>query len=163
MEPTLPTPTTPASLFLSLASALFLSCLPLSAQTPPPNPAPTAQILLTAVDATGTPAKNLTKDTTQLQIDGHSVDIRDLRPLASSPLYFSVVVDFSGSARPTADSQNVVVTRLFSLLSTADNHGYLVLFNDHLHPNDQFVSLQDAQETMQNSPAESRSGSTNLY
>jgi Ca-activated chloride channel homolog len=160
MELTLPTPAARIPLLLALATTLFLHSAPLSAQSPP-NPAPTAQILFTAVDSTGAPAKTLTKDNIQLQIDKHNVDIQDVLPLTTSPLYFSVLVDVSGSTREFAAAQTTGVIKLFSLFSTDDrNRGYLVPFREDLHPYDQPTSAADVKPAMESF---SRAGSTTLY
>jgi hypothetical protein len=78
-------------------------------------------------------------------------------------LFFSVLVDVSGSSKQFADQQIAATTKVFRDLSTGDNHGYLILFKSELATTDHFVSVAAVEGTMKRFPAQRRSGGTALY
>lgn len=123
----------------------------------------TAHILLTTLDSSGNPVLAPPKDTVQLKIARQLVEIEEIRSLSNSPLFFSILVDLSGSSREFADKQVSATTRLFSNLSTGDNHGYLILFRDELATDDQFIRPAAVENILKRFPAQSRSGGTALY
>lgn len=121
------------------------------------------RILLTASDGTGSPVSAPMKGSVQLRIGGQPVGIIDIRSLKDSPLFFSVLVDISGSSEQFADQQVAATMKLFRDLSTGNNHGYLILFKSELATNDHVISVADVEEVMKRLPRKNRSGGTALY
>jgi hypothetical protein len=80
----------------------------------------TPHILLTVSDNTGNSASAPLRESVQLQIGGQPVEIREIRSLKDSPLFFSVLVDVSGSSKQFADQQIVATTKLFRDLSVGE-------------------------------------------
>jgi Ca-activated chloride channel homolog len=128
-----------------------------------PTSEPNAQILLTVSDNMGNPASALAKDSVQLRVGGQPVEIKEIRSLKDVSLFFSVLVDLSGSSRQFADQQIAATSRLFRELSTGNNHGYLVLFKSEIATSDRFLETSTVEETLRRFPAQARSGGTALY
>jgi hypothetical protein len=122
-----------------------------------------AQVLFTVSDDAGNPAPPPTRDSVRLLIDRQPVEIEEIRSLKNSPLFFSVLVDVSGSSKRFADEQIAAATRLFADLSRGDNHGYLILFSSKIATNDRFLSTSSVEEILRRFPAQSRFGATGLY
>lgn len=122
-----------------------------------------ARILLTASDNTGSPVSAPMKESVQLRIGGQPVGITEIRSLKDSPLFFSVLVDISGSSQQFADQQVAATIKLFRDLSTGNNHGYLILFKSELATNDHVISVADVEEVMKRFTRKNRSGGTALY
>jgi hypothetical protein len=129
--------------------------------------APTAvtsgQVLFTVSDDSGNAVPAPAKDSLRLRIDKQPVEIEEIRSLKNSPLFFSVLLDISGSSKQFADQQIAAATRLFAGLSTGENHGYLILFKSEIATNDRFISTSSVEEILRRFPPRSRSGSTALY
>jgi hypothetical protein len=123
----------------------------------------TAQVLFTASDDDGNPAPLPARDSVRLSIDKRPVEIEEIRSLKSRPLFFSVLLDVSGSSKQFADQQIAMATRLFGDLSTGDNHGYLILFKSEVVTNDHFIGTSSVEEILRRFPPQARSGATALY
>ena len=122
----------------------------------------TAQLRILLLDDSGRPLTKVSKDAITVQFDKQTAEVQDLQPLVSEPLYFSMLVDVSGSARPTTDAQIIANVRLFRILQKdGDNHGYVVLFNDDIVTAGEGVKTAGAVEQLLRT-AEYR-GSTALY
>lgn len=157
--------------------ALFISVLvtDTSAQVAPQtgdsltrsSTAPTAvtsgQVLFTVSDDSGNAVPAPAKDSVRLQIDRQPVEIEEIRTLRYSPLYFSVLLDISGSSKQFADQQIAAATRLFGYLSTGENHGYLILFKSEIATSDRFIGTSSVEEILRRFPPPSRWGGTALY
>jgi hypothetical protein len=128
-----------------------------------PTTETTAQVLFTVSDAAGNPAPLPARDSVRLSIDKRSVEIEEIRSLKNSPLFFSVLLDSSGSSKHFADQQIAAATRLFGDLSTGDNHGYLILFKSEVVTSDRFIGTSSVEEILRRFPPQSRSGGTALY
>jgi hypothetical protein len=98
-----------------------------------------------------------------LRIDRQAVEIEEIRSLKNSRLFFSVLLDISGSSKQFADQQVAAATRLFSDLSTGDNHGYLILFKSEIATSDRSLGTPSVEEILRRFPPQSRSGGTGLY
>jgi len=123
----------------------------------------TSHILMTVSDNTGNSASAPLRESVQLQIGGQPVEVGEIRSLKDSPLFFSVLVDVSGSSKQFADQQIAATTKLFRDLSVGENHGYLVLFKDKVASNDQVLSAAQVEEILKHFPAQSRWGGTSLH
>jgi hypothetical protein len=123
----------------------------------------TAHIVLTVSDHSGKPVAAPLKDSVQLHIGRQSVEIEEIRSLKDSPLFFSVLVDVSGSSKQFADRQIAVASSLFRHLSTDGNQGYLILFNYDVVTSDRSLGASAAEEALRRFPEGSRVGSTALY
>jgi hypothetical protein len=122
-----------------------------------------AQVLFTVSDDAGNPAPLPTRDSVRLSIDKRPVEIEEIRSLKNSPLFFSVLLDISGSSKHFADQQIAAATRLFGDLSRGDNHGYLILFKSEVVTSDRFIGTSSVEEILRRFPPQSRSGGTALY
>ena len=123
----------------------------------------TSQILLSICDDTGNTVPAPSKESMQLHIGGQLVEIREIRSMKDSPLFFSVLVDVSGSSKQFAEQQISAATKLFRELSIGDNRGYLILFRAEFATNDHFMSVAAVENALKQFPAQSRSGGTALY
>jgi hypothetical protein len=128
-----------------------------------PTTETTAQVLFTVSDDAGNPVPAPTRDSVRLSIDKRPVEIEEIRSLKNNPLFFSVLVDVSGSSRQFADQQIAATSRLFGDLSTGNNHGYLVLFKSEVGTNDRFLGTSEVEEILRRHPAQTRNGGTSLY
>lgn len=160
-----------------LLFALFISLLvtdtsvqiaPQSGDAPTQSSAaPTAvtsgQVLFTVSDDSGNAVPAPAKDSLRLRIDKQPVEIEEIRPLKNSPLFFSVLLDISGSSKQFADQQIAAATKLFADLSTGENHGYLILFKSEIATSDRFIGTSSVEEILRRFPPPSRSGGTALY
>lgn len=135
----------------------------LSQRSPAPASETDAQVLFTVSDEAGNPAPPPARESLRLRIDKQPVEIDQIRPLKNAPLYFSVLVDVSGSSRKFADQQIAAASKLFGLLSTGDNHGYLVLFSFETATNDKFLDTPSVEEILGRFPPQTRRGGTALY
>jgi hypothetical protein len=122
-----------------------------------------AQVLFTVADDAGNPVPAPARDSVRLRIDRQPVEIEEIRSLKNSRLFFSVLLDISGSSKQFADQQIAAATRLFSNLSTGDNHGYLILFKSEIATSDRFLGTSSVEEILRRFPPQSRSGGTGLY
>lgn len=122
-----------------------------------------AHILLTVSDNSGKPVAAPLKNSVQLQIGGRLVEIEEIRSLKDSPLFFSVLVDVSGSSKQFADRQIAAASSLFRHLSTGGNQGYLILFNFKVATSDRSLGASAAEETLRRFPEGVRVGATALY
>jgi hypothetical protein len=123
----------------------------------------TRQVLFTMSDAAGNPAPDPTINSVRLSIDKRPVEIQEVRPLKNNPLFFSVLVDVSGSSKQFADQQIAAASRLFGYLGTGNNHGYLILFKSEIASTDRFIGGSSVEETLKRFPLQARSGGTALY
>ena len=128
-----------------------------------PRASETAHILMTVCDNSGNSVPAPAKDSVLLHVAGQPAEIDEIRSLQNSPLFFSVLVDVSGSSKQFADQQIAAATKLFRDLSTGDNRGYLILFKSELATNDNFLSVAAVEDILKRFPAQSRSGGTALY
>jgi hypothetical protein len=122
-----------------------------------------AQVLFTVSADAGNPAPTPTKDSLRLSIDKRPVEIEEIRSLKNSALFFSVLLDVSGSSKKFADQQTAAAARLFGDLSTGDNHGYLILVKSEIATNDRFLNTSSVDEILKRFPPQSRTGGTALY
>jgi len=143
-------------------AALQLEDSPSQISAPPATEA-AAQVLFTVSDDAGNPALTPTRDSLRLSIDKRPVEIGEIRSLKNSPLFFSVLLDVSGSSKKFADQQTAAAARLFGDLSTGDNHGYLILVKSEIATNDRFLGTSSVEEILRRFPPQSRSGGTALY
>lgn len=128
-----------------------------------PTTEATAQVLFIVSDSSGRPATAPTKDSLRLSIDKRPVEIEEILPLKNSPLFFSVLLDVSGSSRKFAEKQIAAATRLFGDLSKGENRGYLILFKSEISTNDRFIGASAVEEILRRFPPKSRFGATALY
>jgi len=128
-----------------------------------PTTETTAQVLFTLSDDAGNPAPVPTRDSLRLSIDKRPVAIEEIRSLKTSPLFFSVLLDVSGSSKKFAEQQAAAAIRLFGDLSKGENHGYLILFKSEIATNDRFLGTSAVEEILRRFPPQSRSGGTALY
>jgi VWFA-related protein len=157
--------------------ALFISLLVIeaSAQIAPqsgdsptqssaaPTAVTSAQVLFTVSDDSGNAVPAPAKDSVRLRIDKQPVEIEEIRSLKNTPLFFSVLLDISGSSKQFAGQQIAAATRLFADLSTSENHGYLILFKSEIATSDRFISTSSVEEILRRFPPSSRTGGTALY
>jgi hypothetical protein len=165
---------------LSTCGLLFAFVIPFastdaSVQVAPPSgdfrfqasPATTtetaAQAVITVSDDAGNPLPAPAKDSVQLHIDKRPVEIEEIRSLKNNPLYFSVLLDVSGSSKQFAAQQIAAASRLFVDLSAGNSHGYLILFKSEIATNDRFLSTSSVEEILRRFPQQSRFGGTALY
>jgi hypothetical protein len=114
-------------------------------------------------DDAGNPAPAPARDSVRLRIDRQSIEIDEVRSLKNSPLFFSVLLDVSGSSKKFADQQIAAASKLFGDLSTGNNHGYLILFKSEIATNDRFLSTSSVEEILRRFPPQTRYGATALY
>jgi hypothetical protein len=156
---------TPGVLFTLLVSlASWSQAAPQSgSQTSTTSPDAIVHLLMTVSDATGNPVPAPAKDSVQLRIGGHIAEVEGIRSLKNTPLVFSLLVDVSGSTRPFVDQQISASSELFRALSSAGNHGYLILFKSKVVTVDRFLDAGTVQETLRKFTPSSRTGGTALY
>jgi len=123
----------------------------------------TAQVVVTVLDDAGNPARALAKDSLQLQVDKRPVEIEEIRSLKNNPLFFSVLLDVSGSSKQFAAQQITAASRLFEDLSAGNSHGYLILFKSEIVTSDRFLSPASVEEILRRFPQQTRVGGTALY
>lgn len=150
------------AVFLCSAESLWSGAHPHRDSASGPSDA-MAHILLTASDKAGSSVAAPVRESVQLHIGGQPVEIEEIRSLKDSPLFFSVLVDISGSSKKFADQQIAATTKLFGELSSGDNHGYLILFKSELATDDHFITATAVENILKRFPAQSRSGGTALY
>ena len=160
-------------LFFALLMSLSLAesspqVAPQSGDSPTQSSAaPTAvtsgQVLFTVSDDSGNAVPAPAKDSVRLRIDKQPVEIEEIRSLKDSSLFFSVLLDISGSSKQFADQQIAAATRLFADLSTGENHGYLILFKSEIATSDRFIGTSSVEEILRRFPPPSRAGGTALY
>lgn len=160
-------------LFLALSISILVTNT--SAQVAPQtadshtqgSTAPTAvnsgQALITVFDDSGNAVPAPARDSVRLQINKQPVEIEEILSLRYSPLYFSVLLDISGSSKQFADEQIAAAIRLFAYLSTGQNHGYLILFKSKITTSDRFIDTSSVEEILRGIPPRSRWGPTALY
>lgn len=102
-------------------------------------------------------------DSLQVQFDGKPAEIIQLKSLRDEPLYFSMLVDTSGSTQLFADQEIVAASKLFRALVTGNNHGYLVIFNEKVAASKETISAENVEEALKEFPPKSRWGPTALY
>jgi hypothetical protein len=129
----------------------------------PSTARPTTKVLAMFTDGAGNPAPVPAKDEIKLKFDRKSVVIEELRGSVTEPLYFSILVDVSGSTREIADLQTAAAMRIFEQLSQGGNHGHLVLFNEKVSASDRYFSSDEVGKTLAEFPGKSRKGGTALY
>lgn len=120
-------------------------------------------IVMTVTDKHENPLVPPAKESIQVRIDGQSAENEEIRSLKDTPLIFSVLVDVSGSTRHFANQEAGAAIALFRHLSSANNHGYLVLFNSGVLTTDRVVDAVGAEQLLTKFPAESRTGMTCLF
>ncbi len=135
----------------------------LTQSSTPPTAVTSGQVLFTVSDDSGNAVPAPARDSVRLQIDKQPVEIEEIRTLRYSPLYFSVLLDISGSSKEFADQQIAAATRLFAYLSTGENHGYLILFKSEIATSDRFIDTSSVEEILRRFPPRSRWGPTALY
>jgi VWFA-related protein len=95
-------------------------------------------------------------------LDNHrAAEIKELRPLKDEPMIFSLLVDASASMKSKSASQTAGAIKLFSALSSPNNHGYLILFRNGVVTSDEFVDASIAELLL--TRGSERAQSTGLY
>jgi VWFA-related protein len=120
-----------------------------------------AQVLITLVTKSGSPAPAPAKSDFLVRDDQHSVEVHELRSVKDEPLVFSMLVDASGSGQSTRRAQIAGAIELFKALSKRGNRGYLILFRDEVATNDKTIDAGTAEKILNHE--DSRRGSTALY
>ena len=125
-----------------VAGLLAASTLPQSALAP--SQAPTAapseklgHVFFTVKDKSGNLVSAPSKDKIQVRVDGHQAEIEEVRSLKTSPLFFDVLVDVSGSSHAYEQPEDELAIEIFRALSTGHNEGHLILFGSKASANDQ--------------------------
>jgi hypothetical protein len=147
----------------TLAQVTPQSEAPSSQSSAAPATEASGQVLCTVSDDAGNPASTPAKDSVRLRIDKQPVEIDEIRSLKNNPLFFSLLVDVSGSSKQFAHQQIAAASRLFGALSTGNNHGYLILFKSEIATSDRFVDTSSAEEILRSALPQARSGGTALY
>lgn len=140
-----------------------------ASHAPSPNPhtaaphdlQPDAQVLITIASKGGSHVSAPAKSNFSVRDDGYSVKVNELRSVKDEPLIFSLLVDGSGSMESIAFSQIAGAIRLFNALSKQSNRGYLILFQNGVAMNDQFVDAPTAEQILIQEHI--RRGATALY
>lgn len=103
------------------------------------------------------------KESLQLSIEKKPVTIEAIESLENRPLYFSVLVDVSGSSKSFAAQQKAAATALFHELASQNNRGYLILFTSEIATNDRPLSESAVEKVMARYTPDVRTGSTALF
>jgi hypothetical protein len=127
---------------------------------PTPSTGAAVRVRLQLADRSGNPLPTPSKGQLRLSIGGKQVQIDEIRSLKDEPLFFSMVVDMSGSTREYGDRQAEIALKLFRALSTGENHGYLIRFGDKVEATEHWVALEDVEQALKVSR---RWGSSPLY
>jgi Ca-activated chloride channel homolog len=121
------------------------------------------QVLVMFNNKAGAPLIIPAKDDVQLKLGGKPAVIEQVLSLQNMPLYFSVVVDVSGSTRDIAKLQSSLGAQLFEQLSHEGSHGHLVLFNSRASASNRFLTGEEGKKELLEFPITSRYGPTALY
>lgn len=103
------------------------------------------------------------KKSLQLSIEKKPVAIEAIESLENKPLYFSVLVDVSGSSKPFAAQEKAAASALFRELAAENNRGYLILFTSEIATNGRSLSESTVEKVMERYTPDVRTGSTALY
>jgi len=148
-------------LFLSVVSPF--ACLGQSESATASAPQADIRILMSFADQVGKPMPPPAKESLRLRLDGKPVEIGEILSLKDEPLFFSVLVDASGSTQLFAEQQIAAVSKLFKALTADKNRGFLVVFNDGIAARKDAITAENVDEVIKEFPAKSRKGSTALY
>lgn len=117
-------------------------------------------VLVQLVDRMGNPLPTPSKEQLHVNFGGQPVEIVEIRPLKEQPLFFSLIVDLSGSTREYEEHQASVAISLFAALAAGGNHGYLVRFSETIDASTQALSPEEAENELRGIH---RWGSSALY
>jgi VWFA-related protein len=148
---------------LSCAAVLFcilLTKIEAIAGAPQASPGQAdPQFFITALPKDNSPAV-LQEAALSVRVDKAVAQIKGVRSAKDDPLLFAVVVDVSGSDASAANSIKEAAFQLFQGLATAQNQGYLVLFNDRVATTQAPLSLSEAKQALDSATF---SGGTAVY
>jgi Mg-chelatase subunit ChlD len=105
------------------------------------------QFFLTALAKDDSPAV-LQETALSVRVDKAVAQVKGVRSVKDDPLLFAVVVDVSRSDSSTASSIKEAAFQLFQGLASAQNQGYLVLFNHRVATSQAPISVSEAKKAL---------------
>ena len=99
--------------------------------------AESGHVFFTVTDDRGNTLPAPSKNEVRIRLGGQRTEVEAIRSLASSPLFFEVLVDVSGSSSEYEGLERALALQLFRELSTGGNQGHLILFSQEASGNDQ--------------------------
>jgi hypothetical protein len=117
------------------------------------------QFFLTALAKDNSPAV-LQETALSVRIDKAVAQVKSVRSVKDDPLLFAVVVDVSKSDASIANSIKEAAFQLFQGLASAQNQGYLVLFNHEVEATEDPISVSEAKKALDSATFE---GGTAVY
>lgn len=106
------------------------------------------QVLLTAFGKSDSPLV-LQESDISVRIDKAAAQVKSVRSAKEEPLLFAVLVDTSKSDAAIADSVKEAAFQLFQELASAQNQGYLVLFNHKVTVSREPISASRVKEVLE--------------
>src|SRR5260370_31734150 len=108
---------------------------------------PDFQFFLTALAKDNSPAV-LQETALSVRVDKEVAEIKSVRSVKDDPLLLPILVDLSKSDAPTGDSIKEAAFQVFQGLTSGQNQGYLVLFNDEVATTEAPISVSEAKKAL---------------
>lgn len=118
-----------------------------------------SQFFLTALAKDNSPAV-LQETALSVRVDKAVAQVKSVRSVKDDPLLFAVVVDLSKSDASSGNPIKEAAFQLFQGLASAQNEGYLVLFNDDVATTEAPISVSEAKKALDSATF---AGGTVLY
>jgi len=120
-------------------------------------------VVIVPLDRGGSPVDSLSKESIKLEIQGKPAEIEGVQALRQQPMVFSLLVDVSGSADKFTKQRVEGASKIFRLLSTDQNRGFLIAFDGAIRSNDRPMTPNETDQILQRMQSIPRQPGTVIY